>query len=65
LIENVMSYGGVGWLKTSEYHHMGKRVENCSKNRYMIFERSLNLAAIYVSIVIKTFSIFNVKISAV
>jgi len=34
---------GEGWLKTSEYHHMGKGVQNCSKNRHMIFERYFQL----------------------
>jgi len=35
------SYRGRGWLKTSEYRHMGGRVLKLLKNRHMIFERSL------------------------
>jgi len=34
-----MSYGGRGWLKTTEYHHIGGL--KLLKNRQMIFERSL------------------------
>jgi len=37
------SYEGGGWLKTSDYRHIGGGVSKIAqKNRHMIFERSLN-----------------------
>jgi len=39
LVENVI-WGRGGWLKTSEYHHMGVGDLKLLKNRHMIFERS-------------------------
>jgi len=42
LTENV-KWGRRGWLKMLEYRHMGEGVKNCSKNRHMLFERSLTI----------------------
>jgi len=42
LVENVI-WGKRGWLKTSEYRHIGERgLKLPQKNRHMIFERSLS-----------------------
>jgi len=39
LVENVI-WRGRGWLKTSEYRHIGEEGQKLLKNRHMIFEHS-------------------------
>jgi len=40
LVENVI--WGRGWLKTSEYRHMGRGGLKLLKKRHMVFEHSLS-----------------------
>jgi len=60
LVENVIWERG--WLKTSEYRHMGARSLKLLKNRHMIFERSLTAPNVY-GIHFRDFWLINISLS--
>jgi len=51
-----MLYGEEGWLKMSEYSHMGEAGLKLLKNRHMIFERFLFVHIPIPALAAKSFS---------